>query len=943
MGDQGVEGRVGEVDEDVPAEDDVVRGAGEGDPRGGQVDLEELGAGEEFLAQGKAAVPLVEVGRTHHLVAGAQVVGLVDRLAGLGKPLAVEVAGIHHPVAARQVVRPLVERDDDRIDLVARGAAGREDAQGAAAQLGAQIRKHVFGEEAELVRLPEEIGLVVGDQDRQLAQLAVPLGMADQEAVVLRKGRQVQPFQPGPQPVLEQGPPGRGKHEPEVGADEVGKKFPFLVGEVFHSAGPAADAAHLGESHARGARHHRLHIPAELEDRLPGRGQGQPAQPPGGVIANGPVGVGGQGHQVGGVLGGGHPGQAVGGDPPGLEVVLEQAFLEEGEQPGRGDQVQRGHDLDALVVGGGGEDLHELPGRLLHLKAAQPADDVVTQGILALEQGDEGGLGLAAAAAHQRLDRLGADRGVLVGQHLHDAVVGTAPAVVAQHPQGRPPDHRAGVAQQGDDLGREAGAARRLQDLEGGGDAVGLEGRLEVGSQHVEARTRHLAERVGGGGALLAALRAQAGAEGGNDVGLAQSPQGPTGGGAHVGFGVLHACEQRAHRARVERAAGEGAPPHAQVAAAQELEQGGLGLLAAAAEERRRPAGLFRIGAAQKQVGQQVPDLEVHHRGAGGPGQLDVVAGEQRAQPVDEPGLLPGLGQSRPGPGSQPGAGRVPLEDGGHRPQHLVALGDAVIRVEQLDQGPHRLGRADAAERLDGRLGENLVRAELEQRPHRPGIAQLAQRHHRRELQPEVGAQQADQGRDRLDRLHVAERLDGRLGDVAVGVVEQRQQGAAGGAVVDERQDLHREHGHFAVPVDGELQQMGNGVGALPLERGKGRVPQHGVLAVAEECTERLGREVARGQGDGPLAHESRGIAQRRHDDRVAVPPLADGALELGNPVRSLSADREVHAYLAPTVVALPPASSVPMGPALRSGSAGTSRLHCRHAVHAPKRPTRGG
>jgi hypothetical protein len=182
---------------------------------------------------------------------------------------------------------------------------------------------------------------------------------------------------------------------------------------------------------------------------------------------------------------------------------------------------------------------------------------------------------------------------------------------------------------------------------------------------------------------------------------------------------------------------------------------------------------------------------------------------------------------------------------------------------------------------------EDVARHQLQQAGNRARVAQLAQRRHRRELQPKIGVEQADEGGHRLDGVDVAQRLDGGLGDVAVGVIEQRQQRLLGRGVVDERQDLHGAQGDLGVGVEGELQQVGHGVGALPSQRREGGVAEDGVVVVAEQGAQGLGIQVPRGQGDGLLAHQGGGVAQGLDDGPLGV-AAADRALEGGDALGSL-------------------------------------------------------
>jgi hypothetical protein len=93
-------------------------------------------------------------------------------------------------------------------------------------QLPGQFLEHMAGEHLKLVRLPEEVGLVVGDQLGQLAQLGMAAGVVDQKTVVLGERAQAQLLDPFPQAILQAPPAPLGKHQPEVGGDQVGKQLP---------------------------------------------------------------------------------------------------------------------------------------------------------------------------------------------------------------------------------------------------------------------------------------------------------------------------------------------------------------------------------------------------------------------------------------------------------------------------------------------------------------------------------------------------------------------------------------------------------------------------------------------------------------------------------------------------------------------------------------------
>ena len=218
---------------------------------------------------------------------------------------------------------------------------------------------------------------------------------------------------------------------------------------------------------------------------------------------------------------------------------------------------------------------------------------------------------------------------------------------------------------------------------------------------------------------------------------------------------------------------------------------------------------------------------------------------------------------------------------------------------QQGDQRHQRLRRRDPAQRLHRGLGQHGIGNERHQRTDRVRITDLAQRRDGRELQPEVALEQAAERGHRFADPQLAGSLDRRLRDVRVGMLEQRQDRRSGGGVADPREALEREQHQLGVVLAEHLEQVGNGVGALPLERGEARVATDRVGAVGHELAQHRGLDVPRREADGAVTHARRRVLQRREDVlRTIGPP---GGLLEGRQPASGRGDEGAHTWSSAT------------------------------------------
>ena len=154
--------------------------------------------------------------------------------------------------------------------------------------------------------------------------------------------------------------------------------------------------------------------------------------------------------------------------------------------------------------------------------------------------------------------------------------------------------------------------------------------------------------------------------------------------------------------------------------------------------------------------------------------QRHLVGTEEAAQVLDHSRVAPLLVEL-PTEAREDRRGReLRLEDRGAGLQHAVAQRQPVVIGEQREEPRQRLRRGDPPQRVHRRLREHLVGNRVEQRLHGARIADLAQGSDGGELQPEIGVQQPDQPGHRFARFQRSERLDRRLRDVGVAVLEQR-------------------------------------------------------------------------------------------------------------------------------------------------------------------------
>ena len=290
------------------------------------------------------------------------------------------------------------------------------------------------------------------------------------------------------------------------------------------------------------------------------------------------------------------------------------------------------------------------------------------------------------------------------------------------------------------------------------------------------------------------------------------------------------------------------------------------------AAESGGPARLLGVGRERAQHDGRVEPLQVagERDGRCRPPEGDLVRAEQTAEVVDHV-LIAALLVELAAKAREDGWWRVlRLEDGGASLEHDIAQGQPLVVREQREQPRQGVRRSDAAERIDRGLRQHVVGDRVEQWLDGARIADLSQRRHRRELQPEVRVEEPDQAGDRLPRFERAERLDRRLRDVRIAVLEQGEQRLRRARILDPREDLDGEHRHFGILSPGERHQVRHRVRALPFQRGERRVAEHGVLVVSHEATERLRRQMPRSQRDRFLPRHRLRLLERRDDLGVA-------------------------------------------------------------------------
>jgi hypothetical protein len=187
-----------------------------------------------------------------------------------------------------------------------------------------------------------------------------------------------------------------------------------------------------------------------------------------------------------------------------------------------------------------------------------------------------------------------------------------------------------------------------------------------------------------------------------------------------------------------------------------------------------------------------------------------------------------------------------------------------------------RLRRRQPLQGLQRRLGHHRVGHQLYQRPDRAGIADGAERIDGRELQPQLALEQLQQRGHRVRGAELAQGLDGGLGHVEVGVPHQRQDPGRGRRVPDPAQHLQREHHHVDLRVGQHGLQVGQRVGALPLQRGNGGVAPHRIGLVGHQLPQHRRLDVPRREPNGALPHRGRLVLQRREDRGLEVGALGE-------------------------------------------------------------------
>ena len=220
-----------------------------------------------------------------------------------------------------------------------------------------------------------------------------------------------------------------------------------------------------------------------------------------------------------------------------------------------------------------------------------------------------------------------------------------------------------------------------------------------------------------------------------------------------------------------------------------------------------------------------------------------------------------------------------------HREEQRVAQRSLAHREQERQERLQRFRRGDPAERLHRRLREDRIRHERHQRPHRIRVTDVPQRGDGRELEPEVALEETAEQRHRLLDAQLAGRLDCRLGDVGIRMVEQGEDRRGGRGVADAGKALEREQQQLGILAPEHADQMRHGIRALALECAEPGVPPHGVLAVGHQRAEDGRLEVARGELDRALAHAGRRVLQRGQDGAFAA-RLAGSRLQRGDPLR---------------------------------------------------------
>jgi hypothetical protein len=206
----------------------------------------------------------------------------------------------------------------------------------------------------------------------------------------------------------------------------------------------------------------------------------------------------------------------------------------------------------------------------------------------------------------------------------------------------------------------------------------------------------------------------------------------------------------------------------------------------------------------------------------------------------------------------------------------------------QPEPGQHRPQRAGIGQPLQRQyrgLRHDRVGDQLDQRPDRHRVADGAQSVDRRELQPDLAAQEREQLRHRVPAPEPSQRLDGGLRDVELGVADQRQHGGRGRRVADPGQDLEREHHHVLVGQAEHGLEVRQGVGPLALQRGERRVAADRVRPVRHHGAQHAGLDVAGRQANGALAHRRRLVLQRAQDGRLAGRVVGQ-RVQRGEPLR---------------------------------------------------------
>ena len=170
-----VEAGVAEVDQQVAAEDHVVHGPTRAAPRGApgwpRRNARPCGAGR---AAASGRPPRGSSAAARLVVAGAQRALLVQPFARLGDAVRVEVAGVDLPRRCPVSSKPgILQRDHDRVGLLARGAAGRQDPERPPLELGPPLGHQPTGQQLEVMGLAEEVGLVVGEPAAEPGQLGL--------------------------------------------------------------------------------------------------------------------------------------------------------------------------------------------------------------------------------------------------------------------------------------------------------------------------------------------------------------------------------------------------------------------------------------------------------------------------------------------------------------------------------------------------------------------------------------------------------------------------------------------------------------------------------------------------------------------------------------------------------------------------------------------------